>query len=375
MRAHTEIINQKNHNIMKNLIGLMLIFSMFAILSCGPSAEEIAPKEKARADSIAAVEQTKSDADKYAREEEQPQATATESPEGKKSGNAEKADDKNKNEPTQVQQKPEQRNFYDSVYVAINSNRKLIKTANLIFSVKDVEKATTKIEQIAYRYGGFTLKSGITKTTEQASTIRINNDSVLEVGIQKVENNIVLRVPHFLLDSTLMRFSEIWLELNERTVNAEDVTIDYLANDLRAKIHQKTAVNINRAAQNNPARLDEVVEAERVANQFLETSIQKQIENMTFQDKVDYATITLNIYQDDVFYKKKMASYKLEDYEPGFGSELVDAFVWGWNVILSFILFLAQGWSVMLIIVGVFLAVWYFIRFLVRRKKAKSIVK
>lgn len=41
---------------MKNTFKLVLLASVFAITSCGPSAEEIAAKEQAVADSIAAVE-------------------------------------------------------------------------------------------------------------------------------------------------------------------------------------------------------------------------------------------------------------------------------------------------------------------------------
>jgi hypothetical protein len=358
---------------MRKLMILGVMTAMLSFLACGPSAEEISSKEKATNDSIAAsnTPTTTEIADQPADQEQSPAAEEA-SGGAKKAGKAQDDADKNEEAKNKVERRPEQKTFYDSVYVAINSNRKLIKTANLVFSVKDVEKATLQIERIAYSYGGFTLNSGITKNVIEANTIRINSDTVLEVGSYKIQNNITLRVPHFLLDSALLKFAGLWIELDERTIKAEDVTIDYLANDLRAKIHQKTANNINRVVQNQSNRLDDVVEAEKTANQYLETSIQKQVENLTLQDRVDYATITMNIYQDEVFYKKKIASYELSDYEPGFGSELVDSLSYGWSIILNFILFLAKGWSVMLISLIIFLFIYYMIRFIIRKKRSKK---
>ena len=46
---------------MKKVFALLLVAGMFAVVSCGPSAEEKAKKEKATKDSIAAVEKAKAD--------------------------------------------------------------------------------------------------------------------------------------------------------------------------------------------------------------------------------------------------------------------------------------------------------------------------
>ncbi len=349
---------------MKKISIIICLLGIALLYSCGRSAEDVREMSKDKEDSIAPA----------TTEEKGMSAAPTDAPASAQTAPA--ADDADKANKTsspvkKTSQQTEQRSFYDSVYVVVNANRKLIKTANLEFKVADVEKATLKIENLVYRYGGFTLKSEIKTTTEQSNTVRINNDSVLEVGVNNIENNMTIRVPQFLLDTLLLKMASLWIELDERSVNAEDVTIDYLANDLRAKMHQKTAGNINRAAQNG-GRLDDVVEAERAANQFLETSIQKQIDNMSLQDRVDYATITLRFYQDEVLYKRTIASYKIEEYEEGFGSQFVDALAFGWEIILGFILFIARGWSVILIMVVSFLVVYYFIRYMIRRAKRKS---
>jgi hypothetical protein len=46
---------------MKKVFALLLVAGMFAVVSCGPSAEEKAKKEQATKDSIANVEKAKAD--------------------------------------------------------------------------------------------------------------------------------------------------------------------------------------------------------------------------------------------------------------------------------------------------------------------------
>lgn len=364
---------------MKKLPVIISILCLSLLFACAPSAEEISDKEKGKEEAPANVttEATSDDvkdavntapATAPGNKKATPQTTDEE-----KTAAVEKTDAAAKAPQQKPTQQQEARNYYDSVYVQVNSNRKLIKTANLVFKVANVENTTLRIEHLAYRYGGFTLKSEITSTTVQSNTVRINSDSVMEVGVKNIENSMTIRVPQFLLDTLLIKIAGLWVELDERSINAEDVTINYFANDLRAKLHQKTANTIDKAAQQG-GRLNDVVEAERVANQFQEASIQKQIDNMSLQDRVDYATVTLRFYQDEILYKKSIASYDISGYEESFGSQFVDALAFGWSIILGFILFLTKGWSVLLIMVVSFLAVYYFIKFLVRRARNKKVI-
>lgn len=51
---------------MKKVLTVLVVAGMASFLACGPSAEEIAKKEKARQDSIAAVEKEKARQDSIA---------------------------------------------------------------------------------------------------------------------------------------------------------------------------------------------------------------------------------------------------------------------------------------------------------------------
>jgi len=318
---------------------------MFVLASCGRAAEEKSALEKSRSDSVAS-----------ATDEESMSAAPTEENESKPDANEQKDVSEKKSEPV-----------WDSAFIKRNSNRKLIKTANLRFKVRNVENATQQIEQVTSRFGGFILSSSIKNNIYTYDEYRVSKDSMMVVGVNNIENNITLRVPEYYLDSALFYIGKIWIKLDERTINAEDVTIKILSNELRAKLYQKTATHINTAADKNQNRLNDVVNAEQTAANYLENTINKKIENLELQDKIDYSTITLSLYQDKVLYKEMIANVDTEQYAQSFGSEMVDSLAFGWKIFKAFLLFLVKCWSLILISIIIFLAVWFTIRFFVKR--------
>jgi hypothetical protein len=332
---------------MKKLI--FVIVPLMLLIACAPSAEEKSAKEKVKQDSIAAVYE----------EAPPPESASTE-------GNVSKEEVEQQNKPTAVKK---QQPIWDSAFIKRNADRKLIKTVNLECKVAEVEKATYQIENITKQFGGFITSSDITNSNYSYNEYRISKDSVKVVGIRNIENNITLRVPNFYLDSVLYHFSKIWTQLDHRTLKVEDVTIQLLSNELRARLYQKTASKINDASAQPKNKLNDVVEAEKTAADYLESTINKKIENLTLQDRIDYSDITLHMYQDKVLYKTTIASVDPEQYEPGFGNEFVDSLQFGWKIFVGFLLFLTKCWSVIVISLMLYVVVYFTIRFFIHRSR------
>lgn len=333
---------------MKKILFVIVPIMLLAACAFGPSAEEKAGKEKAKQDSIAAV---------Y---EESPLMSPS------SEGEVSKVEVDQQKKPGEAKK---QEPIWDSAFIKRNSDRKLIKTVSLECKVAEVEKATYQIENITKQYGGFITSSAITNSNYSYNEYRISKDSVKVVGVRNIENNITLRVPSFYLDSVLYQFSRIWIQLDRRTLNVQDVTIQLLANELRARLYQKTAGKINDASAQSKNKLNDVVEAEKTAADYLENTINKKIENLTLQDKIDYSDITLRLYQDKVLYKTTIASVDPEQYEPGFGNEFVDSLQFGWKIFMGFLLFLTKCWSVIVISLLLYLLVYFTIRFFIRRNR------
>jgi len=325
-----------------------IVMFLFSSCAMGPSEEEKSTNEQQKQDSVAVASQ-----EDYAS-----------APKGE-----------SKTEPKDKDQAPMPENKYDpiwdSAFIKRNSNRKLIKTANLNFKVENVETATHQVELITNRFGGFILSSTMKNNVYTYNEYRVSKDSMMVVGVNKIENNITLRVPEFLLDSTLFYLSKIWVKLDERTINAEDVTIQILSNELRAKLYQQTATNINKAADKNQNKLNDVVDAEQAAANYLENTINKKIENLELQDRIDYSTVSLYLYQDKVLYKEMIANVDTEQYAQSFGTGLIDSLAFGWKIFKAFLLFLVKCWSIILISLIIFLVVWFTIKFFITRGKKK----
>jgi dihydrodipicolinate synthase/N-acetylneuraminate lyase len=60
------LINNQNFEKMKKLLSVLIIAGMATLVACGPSAEEIAKKEKAKQDSIALVQKEQATQDSIA---------------------------------------------------------------------------------------------------------------------------------------------------------------------------------------------------------------------------------------------------------------------------------------------------------------------
>ena len=261
--------------------------------------------------------------------------------------------------------------IWDSSFIRKNSIRKLIRTAELSFKAGDVEKTTHAIEKVTLSAGGFVLASDIVNSRSVYHENRINRDSVVQIGVCRVENTMTVRVPAIMLDTVLYRISELWIRLDERKITAEDVTISLLANELKAQLYRKTGGKISDAA-NRSGRVDDVVNAREKEAEYIESTIDKKIENLELQDRIDFSTIRLRFYQDEVLFKSAIASVDSRQYSPSFGNDLAEAFGFGWKILRGFIVFLAGSWSILLIMLLIAGVTWVTIRFFVRKSRQRK---
>lgn len=90
------------------------------------------------------------------------------------------------------------------------------------------------------------LKSNIV----DVSTAKKSSDSIVETTRFIVENNMVIRVPNTLLDSTLKTIAKQIDYLDYRIIKADDVSLALLANDLSQRRNQQNQARVEEAIQN-----------------------------------------------------------------------------------------------------------------------------
>lgn len=243
-----------------------------------------------------------------------------------------------------------------------NSTRKFIRTADLRFKVKNVAKSTYAIENTVAKFGGFVTSTELRSNIVNTSTAKISNDSLVETTRFVVENNMIIRVPNTLLDTTLKTIARQIDYLDFRVIKADDVSLQLLSNDLSQKRNQDNQKRVEDAITNRGKKLGETLDAEDRLYDSQTQSDEAKLSNLSLKDQVNFSTLSLSLYQREEFKKEVIANPDNEEYRTSIGVRIMDGLKTGWHILEEIIIFFVNIWTI--IVAGVI--IWILIR---RRKK------
>lgn len=236
-----------------------------------------------------------------------------------------------------------------------DTTRRFIRSADLKFKVKSVIKSTYDIEDITNRQGGFVTFTNLTSNIDNATTTAVSADSSLETTYYTVTNSITLRVPNTKLDTTIKEISNNIDYLDFRIIKAEDVALQILSNNLTQKRSAKNEERLTNAIDNRGKKLNETTVAEEILLSKQEQSDNAKISNLSLTDQIKFSTINLSIYQRQTIKRELISNDKnIDAYEPGFGTKILDALVYGWDILETFIVFLTKLWGLFLFAIFVY---------------------
>ena len=234
--------------------------------------------------------------------------------------------------------------------------RIFLKTAEIKFKVKDVISSTYSIENICNAQGGFVTYSNLVSTINKKETIPTSIDSSVETSNYSVSNLITIRVPNNKLDTVLKDIAANVDYLDCRIIKADDVSLQLLANRLTQKRIKKNAVRLSTAIDNNNKKLIETTAAEDLMLSKEEQSDNSKIENLSLTDHINYSTVNLSIYQNDVTKRTMFAHEKIiKMYEPGFGSKMADSLLFGLTILMDLLVFFFKFWAIFLFVILIYL--------------------
>ncbi len=233
---------------------------------------------------------------------------------------------------------------------------KFIRTAEMKFRVGNVAKASYAIEEMTARFGGFVTFTDLSSNIDNMSTTPISADSSLETLHFTVSNLISLRVPNIKLDTTLKTIATLIDYLDYRRIKADDVRLQYLANEItqnRVATHQ---VRVKTAIETKAKKLIETTRAEESLLNKQEQSDAAKISNLSLQDQINFSTINLSIYQRQEFKRWIIPNEKnIDAYKAGFGTQVLDALKFGWSILEYFIVFLVKLWGLFLFAIIIYI--------------------
>ncbi|MBX7094031.1 MAG: DUF4349 domain-containing protein [Flavobacteriales bacterium] len=250
-----------------------------------------------------------------------------------------------------------------------DSLRKFIRTADIRFRVKDVIRSSYRIEEVTEHLNGYVQHSDLHSTIQKTEVIRISNDSILERTHYVTENVVTLRVPARKTDSLLKAIASEVEHLDYRVLDAEDIRYELLEKDLLRKRNEKFKTRMSSNIEDNGKKLNDVTNAEESILRAEEESDAAFVDRLRRLDLVEYATITLTIYQRENFKDVVLANEKnLTAYEPSFWSKMGDSLKTGWYALEELLVELTKGWFFILLII----VLYYFLRKKFRKNKVNS---
>ncbi|MDX2301777.1 MAG: DUF4349 domain-containing protein [Microscillaceae bacterium] len=220
---------------------------------------------------------------------------------------------------------------------------KIIKTANLRFEVKNLEKSMLNIQQAFRKYDAY-----IASANQQRSGAYMSTTLVMRVEVRSFEA---------LMEDVLKES----VDLVQKDIQAQDVTEAFV--DIQARLKTKKKVEERYLEILQQAKtIEEILQVENQIRQIREEIEAQEGRLKYLSDQTRYSTITIEMYEANESYVYP---------EKTFFSELASGFYNGWEGILAVLIGLVNVWPLLVLII----AVIYMIRKFRWRKKIVTIEK
>lgn len=233
------------------------------------------------------------------------------------------------------------------------AKHKFIRTADIKFKVKNVAKSTYAVENAVANCGGTVTNTNLKSEVNETKRTKISQDSIVETTRFTVQNDMTLRVPNNQLSNLLNTISKEVGYLDYRVINAEEVSLKLLSNQLAQDRQQHYTQRLENSVDATGKKLNQVVDAENDLLTKKENADNAKIQNLAIDDAISYSAVTLALYQDEGMRREVLANPESMSYHSGFGTQIVDSLKTGWYMLEAIISFVLQFWSLLLLgIVG-----------------------
>ena len=209
--------------------------------------------------------------------------------------------------------------------------RKIIRNAQVNMQVENIQKVFPKIERIVKGFDGY------------ISSSNMQNNS------QRISNSIVIRVPNENLDTLLRLIEKQSIFINNSSISSTDVTEEFIDIESRLKTKKEVRKRYLDILSKKAKTVEDVLMAEEQIRVLTEEIEAKEGRLRYLRNRVGLSTLSLSIYQK-VEYAAAPAIY-----EKTFFIKIKEAFLNGWEIVLSLLLNLTNIWPLVILF---FLVVW-----------------
>lgn len=247
----------------------------------------------------------------------------------------------------------------------LDSTHMFVRTADVRCRVDEVADATYSVEKTVRELGGYVNDTRLSTTQNWQHEVRTDPDSVKRSSSYRVANNLVIRVPAKNLDSLLSALAPLVQYMDYRNVNVNDITLEQLAKQLEQKRLAVYNAMLQSKVVDQNVKPDKLMNAADAMLAKQEQADNAYLESLRLNDKVEFATLNLQLYQPEVITTSMVFIEEPQPpYTASIGARLLNSLEAGWtgfSYILSGIVLLWPLW----LIGGI---TWYIVRRWQRRR-------
>lgn len=146
--------------------------------------------------------------------------------------------------------------------------------------------------------------------------------------------------------------------MDYRTIKAQDVSLDLLANQMAEKRIAKHTERLTDAIDGKGKKLKETTYAEESLYNKEAEKEKSILSSLSIKDKIEFSTIYLNIYQRQAIKRTVIENHKnIDKYEPGLFAQIGESLKIGWYVLKAIIIGLVKIWPLFLIGIVIWLVI------------------
>lgn len=247
----------------------------------------------------------------------------------------------------------------------LDSTHMFVRTADVRCRVKEVADATYSIEKSVRDLGGYVNDTRLTTTQNWRHEVRTDPDSIKRSSSYSVGNNIIIRIPARNLDSLLSALAPLVEYMDYRNVNVNDITLEQLSKQLEQKRLATYNAMLQSKVVDQNVKPDKLMNAADAMLARQEQSDNAYLESLRLNDKVEFATLNLQLYQPEVIATSMIFIEEPQPpYTASIGSRLLSSLEAGWTGFSYFLSGIVLLWPLWLI-GGI---TWYIVRRWQRRR-------
>ena len=231
-----------------------------------------------------------------------------------------------------------------------------MRSADLKFKVSNILEASHRIEDLVIKKGGYVSLSDFSSIISYSTSVKFKEDSLLESIHYTTVNAITLRIPNKELDTVVRAISNIALFIDYRKIKADDAKMTLYANSLAEKRYSHSQARLEKSVVNHKKAIKQRLRTEELLLEKQTLADNAHLDSYDLADKVNYATLVLELYQPQQMTTSTIAvPAVVEPFVPSFFQQLQKSILKGFGLLKSCFLFLMSSWGLIVCFIVFFL--------------------